>query len=372
MAVRVEPVRTPAELYRGRSRYDHWVSPLLVGEKDMFNPKKNPFYAHAEYQHFLACRGSEIVGRISATLDHNYVQFHEEKVAFFGFFEAFEDREAAASLFDAAAAWAGDKGMERMIGPMNPSPDHILGVLVDSFDIPPIVQMGYNPPYYPGLYDACGFRKEKDLLCYRLLVKDLPMSDKIRRMAELVQKRSKVTLRTIDMKDFKAEVERIRGLYNSAWEKNWGFVPWTREEFDYMAADLRLIADPRIVFLAEAEGKLIGVSISIPDINQVLVKMNGRLLPFGILRLLLGKKKVDIVRLAIMGVAPEFRNKGVDALMVYETYRRGSDLGYRGAEMSWIIEDNYPLRNFLDKWGVENYRTYRVYTRPLLQRSPSG
>jgi GNAT superfamily N-acetyltransferase len=149
-------------------------------------------------------------------------------------------------------------------------------------------------------------------------------------------------------------------------------VPWTREEFDYMAADLRLIADPRIVFLAEAEGKLIGVSISIPDINQVLVKMNGRLLPFGILRLLLGKKKVDIVRLAIMGVAPEFRNKGVDALMVYETYRRGSDLGYRGAEMSWIIEDNYPLRNFLDKWGVENYRTYRVYTRPLLQRSPSG
>lgn len=375
MAVRVEPTRTSAELkrfimypwkiYRGKTRVQNWVPPLLVGEKDLFNPKKNPFFAHAECQYFLAYRGSEIVGRIAGILDHNYVQFHEEKVAFFGFFEAVDDKEVAVALFEAVAAWAKAKGMPRMMGPMNPSPDHILGVLIDSFDIPPIVQMGYNPSYYPALYEAGGLSKEKDLYCYRFLVKDLPVSDKIRRVAELVQKRRNVTLRTLDMRDFKAEVERIRDVYNDAWEKNWGFVPWTREEFDFFASDLRLVGDPRVVLLAEVQGKLIGVCVPIPDINQVLIKMNGRLLPFGIFRLLLGRKKVDMLRLAIMGVAKGYHNMGIDALFVYETYRRGSQVGYRGAEMSWIIEDNYPMRNFLDNWGAEHYRTYRVYTRSL-------
>jgi GNAT superfamily N-acetyltransferase len=375
MAVRVEPVRSAGELkrfimfpwrvYRGKNRYPCWVPPLLLSEKDLFNASKHPFWAHTEHQHFLAYRGTEIVGRISAILDHNYVQFHEEKVAFFGFFEAFDDREVAAALFDAVAGWAKAKGMVRMMGPMNPSADQILGVLIDSFDIPPIVQMGYNAPYYPGLYDASGLSKDKDLFCYRLFKETLPLSDKIRRVAELVQKRQKITLRTIDMKHFKAEVERIRELYNDAWEKNWGFVPWTREEFDFMANDLKLVADPRIVLIAEAGGKPIGVSIPIPDVHQIFIKMNGRLLPFGIFRLLLGRKKVDIMRLAIMGVAKGYHNQGVDALMVYETYKRGSAVGYRGAEISWVIEDNFPMRNLLDNWGAEHYRTYRVYTKPL-------
>jgi GNAT superfamily N-acetyltransferase len=226
--------------------------------------------------------------------------------------------------------------------------------------------MGYNPPYFPALYEGCGFRKEKDLYCYRMLSADLPMSDKIKRVAELVQKKRKVSLRPIDMKkNFKAEVERIRELYNQAWERNWGFVPWTREEFDFMANDLRLVADPRIVLLAESAGKLIGVSIPLPDINKILIKMNGRLLPFGIFRLLLGRKKVNTLRLAILGVPPDYRNQGIDALLVYETYRRGSEAGYLGADFSWIIEDNYQMRNMLDNWGAEHYRTYRVYTRDL-------
>jgi GNAT superfamily N-acetyltransferase len=375
MAIRIEPVKTAAELkrfimfpwklYRGKTRNPHWVPPLILSEKDLFDPKKNPFWVHADYQHYLAYRGSEIVGRISAILDHNYVQFHEDKVAFFGFFEAFDDREIATALFDATAAWARSKGMVRMMGPMNPSPDHILGVLIDSFDEPPIVQMGYNPQYYPLLYEGAGLKKEEDLFCYRLQTKDLPMSDKIKRVAEAVQKRRRVTLRTINMKDFKGEVERIREIYNNAWEKNWGFVPWTREEFDYMANDLRLVADPRVVFVAEVDGKPIAVSIPIPDMNQIFLKMNGRLLPFGILKLLLGRKKVDVLRLAILGVAKGYHNQGIDALLVYETYRRGSEAGYKGAEMSWIIEENYALRNLLDNWGAEMYRTYRVYGRSL-------
>ncbi len=376
MSVSVEPIRTAAEIkrfilfpwkiYRGRNPSKNWVPPLIVGEKDSLDPKKNPFWAHAEWQHFLAYRDSRIVGRISAILDHNYVEFQKEKVAYLGFFEAIDDLEVARALFDAAAAWAKAKGMARIMGPMNPSPDHILGVLIDSFDIPPVIQMGYNLPYYPVLYESCGFRKEKDLYCYRMLAASLPMSDKIRRVAEIVQKKRKVSLRTIDMKkNFKAEVERIREVYNQAWERNWGFVPWTREEFDFMANDLRLVADPRVVLLAEAEGRLIGVSIPLPDVNQILIKMNGRLLPFGIFRLLLGRKKVDVLRLAILGVTRDYHNQGIDALIVYETYRRGLEAGYRGAELSWIIEDNYPIRNLLENWGAEHYRTYRVYTRDL-------
>lgn len=375
MSIRVEPVRSAGELkrfirfpwkvYRGRTPNPNWVPPLLVGERDLFNPRKNPFWAHAECQHFLAYRGREVVGRITATMDHNYIQFHEQKNAFLGFYESVDDREVAQALFDAATSWARDRGMSRIIGPMNPSADQILGVLIDSFDTPPIVQMGYNPSYYPVLYEACGFAKEKDLFCYRMLAKDLPMSDKIRRVAELVQKKRKISLRTVNMKDFSGEVQRIRELYNSAWEKSWGFVPWTREEFDYNSNDLRLVGDPDIVLMAEVEGKLIAVSIPIPDVNQILVKMNGRLLPFGIFKLLLGRRKIDIFRMAIMGVARGYHNQGIDALLIYETYQRAMVRGYRGAEFSWLLEDNYNVRNLVENWGAEHYRTYRIYGKPV-------
>ena len=375
MSVRVEPVRSAGELrkfirfpwkiYRGRSPNPAWVPPLLVSEADLFNVRKNPFWSHAECQHYLAYRDREIVGRITATLDHNYVQFHEEKTGYLGFFECIDDREVAQALFDTACAWAKGHGLTRIIGPMNPNTDQILGVLLDTFDIPPIVQMGYNASYYPGLYEACGFTKERDLYCYRMLAKDLPISDKIERVATLVQKRRGVKVRTIDMKGFPAEVQRIRELYNNAWVKTWGFVPWTREEFDYNAGDLKLVADPDIVLMAEIGGELAAVSIPIPDINQILVKMNGRLLPFGIFRLLLGRKKVDIMRMAIMGVARGYHNQGLDALLVYETYRRAQAKGYRGAEFSWLLEDNYNVRNLVENWGAEHYRTYRVYGKDL-------
>jgi hypothetical protein len=238
----------PWNLPRARS-HQNWVR-LIVGEKDSIDPKKNPFWAHVECQHFLAYRDSRIVGRISAILDHNYVQFQKEKVAYLGFFEAIDDLEVARALFDAAAAWAKARGMARIMGPMNPSPDHILGVLIDSFDIPPVVQMGYNPPYFPVLYEGCGFRKEKDLYCYRMHTTSLPMSDKIRRVAELVQKKRKVSLRPIDMKkNFKAEVERIREV--TAGLEDWGSFRGRARVHGQRPA---LVADPRIVLL-ESRGQ---------------------------------------------------------------------------------------------------------------------
>ncbi len=351
----------PWQLYRDNPT---WVAPIMIGEKDMFNPKKDPFHAHAESQHFLAYREGRLVGRVSAIIDRNYIEFHEEKTGFMGFFEAEDDEETARALFNAAESWIRERKMHKIMCPMNPSTNHIMGVLIDSFDIPPTVQMGYNPPYYQRLYEASGFGKEQDLYCY-LMDTSLGLSDKITRVADLVTKRGGITVRTIDMKDYKAEVERIRDLYNSAWEKNWGFVPWTREEFDWMAADLKLIANPKTVLMAEKDGELVGVCIPLPDINQVLMKMNGRLFPFGLFRLLAGKKKIHALRLAILGVRPDFHNKGIDALLVYEVYTRGEALGYRSAELSWVLESNMVLRNMLEKWGAKHYRTYRVYGKEL-------
>lgn len=359
-------IRFPWKIYRGRkSRYENWVPPLLIGEKELFDTEENPFYRHADIENFQAFRDGREVGRISAIVDWNYVEFHNEKAGFFGFFEGENDPEVARALFGEAEKWVRNKGMERIIGPMNPSTNHILGVLIDSFDEPPMVQMNYNPPYYPAFIEECGYSKERDLYCYRLLRGKVEISDKIRRVTELSKKRNNLTIRPIDMKRLDEEVEIIRELYNSAWERNWGFVPWTREEFDKMAEELKLIARPELALMVFADERLVGLSIPLPNINEVFIKMNGRLFPFGIFRLLLGKNRTRMIRVAIMGVRSEYRNKGIDAVFALETYERGKALGYEGADLSWVLEDNLGLRNMLEAWGTERYRTYRVYGKAL-------
>jgi len=376
MAVEIRKVETKSDLktfihfpwkvYRSKEqRYENWPPPLLVGEKELFDEEKHPFYLHAKMQNFLAYKDGEPVGRVSAILDDNYVEFQEKKDGFFGFFESIDDTEVAKALLQTAEAWVKEKGMDRIIGPMNPSTNHMLGILIDSFNEPPYVQMNYNPPYYSGLLDGAGYEKETDLLCYRMHKDTLELSDKIERVTELAKKRSNLTLREINMKKFDEEVAIIRELYNEGWEKNWGFVPWTREEFDAMAEELKLIARPELVLLVFSGEKLVGISIPLPNINEILVKMNGRLFPFGIFKLLLGKNKTTMLRVAILGVHPDFKNKGIDAIFTYETYKRGVALGFQSADFSWILEDNYALRNMLETWGTEMYRTYRVYKKQL-------
>lgn len=376
MAVDIRPVENksdlnrfikfPWKIYRGEeSHYENWVPPLLVGEKELFDEKKNPFFKHAKIRNFFAYKDGKEVGRISAIIDDNFVDFHKDKAGFFGFFESIDDPEVSAALLDAAEKWVKERGMERIIGPMNPSTNHMLGTLIDSFDEPPVVQMNYNPPYYPALLDSAGYSTERNLLCYRMTKDTLELSEKIARVTELAKKRGKLKLRTINMKKFESEVELIRDLYNAAWEKNWGFVPWTREEFDTMAEELKLVARPELVLLVFAGEKLVGVSIPLPNINEILITMNGRLFPFGIFKLLAGKNKTKLLRVAILGVHPEYHNKGIDAVFAYETYKTGVELGFYGAEFSWVLEDNFALRNMLEAWGTEMYRTYRVYNKQL-------
>ncbi|RKX75247.1 MAG: hypothetical protein DRP87_15005 [Spirochaetes bacterium] len=354
----------PWKIYRGQRKYKNWVPPLIIDEKSTLNKEKNPFYKHAESANFIAYKDGKIAGRISAIIDRNYIDFHNDKCGFLGFFESYEDQEVASALFSTAEEWVRERGLNRIMGPMNPSTNHMLGVLIDSFERPPVVQMNYNPPYYVNLYQRAGYHKEKDLYCY-MMDNTLPLSDKIRRVAEISRKRNRVEVRSINMKRFDQEVEKIHELYNSTWERNWGFVPWTKEEFEHMAKDLKLIAIPELVTMAFIEGRLVGISIPLPDINEILIRMNGRLLPTGIFKLLFGKNRVSRMRLAIFGVRREYRNKGIDGIFVYETYRKGQNMGFKEADFSWILEDNYPLRNLLEAWGTTHYRTYRIYGKEL-------
>ncbi|MBN2354365.1 MAG: hypothetical protein JXD23_17475 [Spirochaetales bacterium] len=355
----------PYILYKRILKNPYWAGPLRIDEKTLLNRKKFPFYKHARMQEFLAWRGNEVVGRIAGIIDSQYHKYREENIAYFGFFECINDHEAAGALFDAALGWARDEGMKRSIGPISPTTNHILGVLQNDFTGVPMIQVPYNPEYYPALYDSCGFGKEKDHLAFIVRRGKLELSDKIKRVAELVRKKQRIEITTPDMRRFGDLVMEVKELYNQTWSNNSDFVPWTDEEFDFMAKDLKLVIVPDLTFIARIDGKIVGVSITLYNINEILAKMNGRLFPTGILKLLFGLKKIKNVRLAILGVHPSCRNMGIDAAFVMETYARGVKLGYQTCEMSLILEDNVPLVNMLNKWGAPVYRTYRVYCKNL-------
>lgn len=357
-------IKFPWSVYRGKTRYENWVPPLILGEKDLHNRDKDPVWKHAEIQHFLAYRGNELSGRIAAIVDHAYIEYQKDHCGFFGFFEAFDDQEVFDALFAAAEKWVKEKGYSSIKGPMNPTTGKTIGMLIDSFNIPPIIEMPYNADYYPPMVEKSGYGKSKDLFCYRMN-KNLKLSDKMLRVAELVKKRYNVTIRPIDMKDWDNTIELLRDMYNEAWADNWGFVPWTKEEFAYLAKDLKMIAIPELVMIVYMGDEPVGFTIPLPDFNQVFIKMNGRLFPTGLIKILTGKKKIDMIRTAILGVRKHAQNKGLDAVLVKEIYETGDRLGMKGSELSWILEDNINLTNLLVNWGAEHYRTYRIYEKKI-------
>jgi GNAT superfamily N-acetyltransferase len=356
----------PYNLYRKILKNPYWPAPLRIDEKTLFNRKKHPFYQHAEAQEFLAYRNGRVVGRIAGIIDSQHHKYREEHVAYFGFFESINDKEVAFSLFDTVLAWATEKGMKKIIGPINLSTNFILGALLNDFEGVPMVQVPYNPDYYPKLYDSYHFEKEKDHLAFCIRKGEISLSDKMHRVVNLVKKNKRISFRTINMKNFKKDVEMAREVYNKSWKNNSDFVPWTYEEFTFMAKDLKLGLIPKLTFMALVDGKPAGISVALYNFNEIFVKMNGRLLPFGLFKLLLGKKKLTNFRLVIMGVAPEYRRMGIDALFVLETYKRAVEMGFTMAEASLILEDNLELVAMFKKWGVPAYRTYRVY-RKILQ-----
>lgn len=355
----------PWKIYRGKdSYYEKWVPPLVMDEKHAVDRSRDPFYKHAEVEFYLAYRGDEIVGRIAAIIDFNYIDYHKEKVGYFGFFEAVNDHNVAGALIDTAAEYLRGRGMAKMFGPVNLSPNYTLGVLVNNFEVPPVIKMGWNAPYYPALMDGQNLAKEVDLYSY-IMTTELPLSDKIKRVQEIARKRHGFEVRAVSKKTLFEAIDQVREIWNAAWADNWGFVPWTKEEFAYLAEDLKLVLMPELTFIAYIDEKPVAFAMPIPDFNQIFIKMNGRLFPTGLFKLLAGRKKVDMLRVAALGVMPEHQNKGIDAAFVYELYTRGDAMGIKGAEFSWILEQNYPLRNFLEHWGAEHYKTHRIYSRDL-------
>jgi GNAT superfamily N-acetyltransferase len=344
----------------------NWVPPLLMDRRKLLNVRKNPFYQHSEMQLFIADRDGEPVGRIAALTNENHNAAHGDTVGFFGFFECVDDAAVAKALFDAAAAWLRTKGRTVMRGPMNPSINDELGLLIDGYDAPPVILMTYNPRYYSALIDGYGFRKAKDLYAY--LVRDeIVLTPKLERGQQLVRDRFGVSVRDVNFKNMKHEIAILKNLYNNSWEKNWGAVSMTEAEFDFLADDLVQVLRgfEEFAIVLELKGAPIGFALCIPDINQLLItNRRGWLLP-GAWKLLTGAKRINLVRILVLGLLPEYRGRGFDSVLYYEVISRGRKRGIGLGEASWILEDNVMINRGMELLNAQRYKTYRLYDYDL-------
>jgi GNAT superfamily N-acetyltransferase len=352
-------IKFPWQIYKNDPT---WVPPLIMDRKKLLDKSHNPFYKHAEMELFLALKNGQLVGRIAAITNENHNKFHEDNMGFFGFFESIDDVEVAGALFEAVKSWLKHKGKEGMYGPINPSTNDELGLLIEGFDTPPYVMMCHNPPFYQSLCENNGLIKAKDIYAWHLDLRTNNISDKMYRVAAKAAKRAGITIRTLSIKKIKQELELVREVYNNAWSKNWGFVPMTPEEIQHTADDLKQIANEELLLLAEKDGRPIGFSVSVPNINEILIKIpNGKLLPTGIFKLLTGLKKVKTARTLILGFIKEYQHSGLGSIFYLESIRRAKEIGIIGGEMSWILEDNHAMNSAIEALGSKKYKTYRIF-----------
>jgi GNAT superfamily N-acetyltransferase len=342
-----------------------WVPPLLIDIQSRFNPKY-PFYEHGEVASYLACRTQDgpVVGRICAIVNRLHNETHKDKVGFFGFFESENDPDVAVALLEEAADYLRSRGCDTIRGPMNFSINDEIGMLIDGFDTPPTVMSNHNPPYYNELMQACGFVKANDLLAYEMSYGQI--DERVLRIGAKLEQKNKLRIRNFNKHDFWGEVDRVFEVYNNAWEANWGFIPMSHDEIKLIAQTLRLVYDPRLVFFAENEaGKPVGFCLSLPDINVIVKKMNGRLLPLGILKMLFGLRKINRLRVWGMGVHRDYRGRGIDTVFYCRTYKTGTALGFNWGEFSWILEDNKPMNDMALAMGSHPYKRWRIWEKQL-------
>ncbi len=346
----------------------NFVPPMIFDRLKLLNSEKNPFFKHSSIKMFMVERDNEIVGRIAAIINKNHNLTHNDKVGFFGFFECENKQETANLLFDKVKTYLHDEGMEQMRGPANPSLNDECGLLIDGFDSPPVVLMTYNPPYYADLIENYGLKKIKDLYAYHL-VNEKYVSEKLERMQNIVRQRNSLSIRSVNFsnkKQFKKDVETLKYIYNNAWEPNWGFVKMTDEEFDYLANDLKSIADPDYTLIAEINGKPAGFALALPDINQCLIHNKSGGLLTGIWHLLTKKKKINLLRIIVLGILPQYQRTGADAVLYWELGTRGKPKGIEYGEASWILEDNEMMNKGLTTTMLGKvYKTYRLYQMEL-------
>ncbi len=379
MSVDVRPVRSsgdlmrfiklPWRLYRNSPR---WVPPLISERKHHLDRERNPFFEHAEAEYFLAWRGGEPVGRITAHVDHRFNEFQGNEWGLFGFFESEDDPEIANALLSTAESWLRERGRDNMVGPMDFSTNHECGLLVDGFERPPQILENWHHPYYGALIEGYGMTKVMDLLKWVLAIGDrekvLPIMFEL---ADQLEPKYGVKVRPMRKRNFESEVRAFMEVYNAAWENNWGFVPLTDSELRAYAKQLRPILDENWAFIAEAEDKVVGAALSIPDYNQVLAKLNGRLLPFGWAKALVARRKIDSVRVFALGVKREWQHTGVAAKFYVEHFNSAGRTPQTWGETGWILENNTAMNRGMEMMGGRIVKRYRLYEKPLAGDRPT-
>jgi GNAT superfamily N-acetyltransferase len=347
------------EIYKG---YEHWVAPLRMDVNTRLDVKKHPFYKLASIQCFMAYIDGKAVGRIAAIQNTPFNEYHACKTGFYGFFESIDNQEVANELFESARLWLQERGLETMQGPVNPSTNYEAGLLTEGFGDPPKIMMTYNPEYYVKLHDQYGLKKAMGLLAYKFSGENAIKNEKFLRVKDLVKERSKISVRHINLKNIKQEVENIKKIYNKSWENNWGFAPMSDAEINLMADELKMGVEPGFFpFLVNEKGEDVGLALALHDFNHIFKSFNGNLFPFNFIKLFTKKKEIKWIRVVLLGILPEYRNKGLDSLLYYEIIKTAKEKGLLYAEASWILEDNPAMNRGLAVVNGEVYKKYGIY-----------
>jgi GNAT superfamily N-acetyltransferase len=345
-----------------------WVPPLIIERKAFLDRKRHPFYKHGDAALFLARKNGEIVGRIMASDDPNYNALHQSNVGCFGLFECTNDCEVARALFERAAGWLRKKGRTEIMGPIDYSTNYVCGLLIDGFQFPPTILTAHNPPYYRDLIESWGFAKAKDWYAWWFADPSKAVTH-LRRLAERFSRRCPATIRSANLKNLRDESRRLRQIYNQAWEKNWGFVPFTEAEIQFMTKELKPLLVPEFAWVAEVGNEPVGFTLCLPDINVILTRLNGRLtrfgLPVGLIKLLFQKRRIRKGRLIALGVVEKYRRSGIAEMLVLSVMEETMVKRGITGELSMTLEDNFMVNRFLEAIGAERYKTYRIFKSTL-------
>lgn len=360
-------IDVPRYIHREHWPNPHWVPPLSLERKMFFDPAKHPVWRHLHARLWIANDGLRDVGRVSAVIDRDHLAHNDETCGFLGTFECPDNPALARLLCETAESWLVAQGMTKIIGPTAMNSNYEWGCMVEGFDREPGINMPYNPPYYAGLLEHCGYTKAKDLYQWGFDVQT-PTPPRIARIAERVKTRDNISIRELALDRWGEEVRVAHEIYNEAWQQNWGFIPLDDEEWNHIADDLKLALEPSLGLVAEVQGRPVGIALSVKNLNPILKQMDGRLLPFGLLRMLWElkvKKSVNAGRLVLLGIRPEYRRRGLDVLLMVETHRAAQKLGYEFGELGWTLEDNDSINKPIQMFGATRVSTYRVFEKEL-------
>ncbi len=372
MSIEVSEVRSKKELrefinlpWTIYQSDDNWVPPLKFMIKQTLDTQKHPFWKFSQQKLFTAKRNGKTVGRIAGIIDNNSNEFHSERMCGWGFFECRNDSEAAGALFAAVEQWAEKNGMKFLRGPLNPSTNYDVGMLVNGFEFPPSIMMPYNPDYYPALVESCGFAKEMDLYALRIKRGQKP-TPRLQRLVKRIRRNPDISIRPVNKKDFLNEIKIVQDIYNSAWSKNWGFVPMTDEEMTHLAKEMLHIMDERLIFFIYYKQEPVGVCIMLPNYNHLLKAFNGKISVAGLIKIINYKKYIDSARILAMGIKKSHQHLGVP--LVAFDYLLGlweHDSVYKEIEVGWNLEDNYDIIKYEEEVGCRIYKTYRIYRKDV-------